>query len=302
MDISLNTSELILLKYLNDFKQGEQLPNYFSSQHGLNVEDCIKKFWDNRLISYSPVNDVLKHYTIPQLKSILSDNNLSVSGKKNMLIERIIANIDIDLLESKLDKYISITPKGKEQLETLSDDEYKNRYSLNYLIPNIENLMTSIINNDFIDIGTNIPFEDTYDKYTIKSCQSFYKTSSLSNEVKAIIILGFLQGNRPETIQQSIRYYLSINVDISNIHRGIAWIRSYSELTKLKDYENEQIKYIYTIKTAKDNSVCSYCNSLQDKTFDLADAIIGVNYPPFNSCTCEHCRCYATHKIKIDNN
>lgn len=56
----------------------------------------------------------------------------------------------------------------------------------------------------------------------------------------------------------------------------------------------EFIPFFYTVKTAADEQVCPICREYEGKKFDVLEAIPGINYPPFDGCTCGHCRCYAS--------
>lgn len=72
--------------------------------------------------------------------------------------------------------------------------------------------------------------------------------------------------------------------------------KSIAEVERLK---KAPVKWIYTIRTMKDGTVCEHCKALEGKTFSIKDAVPGVNYPPFKDCKCEFCRCYASHDIEI---
>ena len=61
--------------------------------------------------------------------------------------------------------------------------------------------------------------------------------------------------------------------------------------------KNSSIRWVYTFKTANDSAVCDCCKTLEGKTFNIEDAIVGVNYPPLKGCTCDFCRCYASHDV-----
>jgi hypothetical protein len=63
--------------------------------------------------------------------------------------------------------------------------------------------------------------------------------------------------------------------------------------------KQSDIPFKYKIKSLGDS--CECCKALEDKEFDLKDAVIGVNYPPFNNCTCDVCRCFASHNINENN-
>lgn len=220
--MNFSTNELLLLKYINKTKENSPIPKYFTSRYNLNVDNCIKLFWDYGLIEYASLNDTLEHCSVQQLKDILLKHNLRTSGNKSTLITKIIENIDTSTLVVGLDKYISLTDKGEQLLNNnLSQEEYDNRYLVERHIPT---------------------FEERYAK-------------------------------------------------------------SYEELQSLQKLNsNKHITFVYTIRTMDDNAVCEHCAALEGKRFNITDAVIGVNYPPFKNCKCDYCRCFASSHIEIIEN
>lgn len=216
--MNFSTNELILLKYLNNAKENNPIPQYFSTKYNIDVDYCIKKFWDCGLIVYSSIYDSLNHYTVQQLKDILSKENLSVPGNKSALITRIVDNMDTSLLQQDLDKYISLSDKGLQLLkDNLSDETYNKRYVLNRHL-------------------------QSYEERFAKACE---------------------------------------------------------DLKKQQKLDKQNMKGVYTITTMNDSAVCDYCSSLKGKKFYIADAVVGVNYPPFKDCKCDFCRCFASYDIEF---
>ena len=77
----------------------------------------IKRLFSNGFLRLSTLQENLKkEFLLPELKEILKENDLKVSGKKDDLIERIISNIDPEKLQnpkSKLER-ILLTDKGRD--------------------------------------------------------------------------------------------------------------------------------------------------------------------------------------------
>lgn len=80
-------------------------------------EALVKRFFSDGFLRFSTLEENLnKEFVLPELKEILKENDLKVSGKKDDLIERIISNINFENLQnpkSKL-KRILLTDKGRE--------------------------------------------------------------------------------------------------------------------------------------------------------------------------------------------
>ena len=54
----------------------------------------------------------------------------------------------------------------------------------------------------------------------------------------------------------------------------------------------------YEIKSAKDGAVCECCKEMEGQKFMFENAILGVNYPPFDCCKNGKCRCMALSRMK----
>ena len=69
-------------------------------------------------------------------------------------------------------------------------------------------------------------------------------------------------------------------------------------VSEVSHLQKMPVQFRYTIKTMKDQKVCSCCKSFEGKVFSMNEAVVGKNYPPFDNCTCVHnCRCYTSHSL-----
>ncbi len=216
---SLDKSKLILLKSLDDFEAFAALPNYYVYIHNLDVEQCTKMFLDADLITYAPVNIALNHCTVAELKDMLSEYGLPISGNKNILINRLVENIDNNALQSKLKRYTIVTELGARVLDAyFKKEDFDKRYSFN-------------------------KFEQSKEE----------------------------------------RF----------VNRYIEAVKTVEKMKKTP------IPYVYTIRSCGDEAVCKHCKKMYGKKFNIKDAVVGINYPPFKDCTCDFCRCYASHDLDI---
>lgn len=123
-------------------------------------------------------------------------------------------------------------------------------------------------------------------------------------EIKAFIILYYLCGARTETLVKELKERTGIDAEFSLIHRAKRIIRSFdeiisgSELSAALNNGSSGLTMFYEIKSVKDGCVCEHCKELEGSKFLYADAVIGVNYPPFDCCTGEYCRCMALSKME----
>lgn len=93
----MSEKELEVFSVLNFLNNGYRLEDI--SEHGdfdifSSAEDCVNYLVENEYLSnnggFSSPQDISKNYTVAQLKEILKENNLKVSGKKQELVERVM--------------------------------------------------------------------------------------------------------------------------------------------------------------------------------------------------------------------
>lgn len=299
---AISKSEAILLKYLDGHKVGSSLPNYFSYEpHKLNTEACITKFLKAGLLVYAPVEYVLTKCSVNDLKEILREHGLKLSGKKSELADRILNNIDHSILQNRFSKqYFSLSKQAKELVaQTLDEYDYELRY-INY---------TEITAEDLENFSlSDLEDRELYFNY-IKSDIDFpLQLAEHKNKVQNLIFLYKLQGLRSETIKKLIAKTYALDVPISLIEESTksinsirSFIRASKELKTLQDLDKVSRKPLtYSISSMKDEHCCSFCRELEGKRFRVKDAVIGENYPPFNSCKNEFCRCYASFRMFDD--
>ncbi|WP_027640412.1 SAP domain-containing protein [Enterocloster clostridioformis] len=102
---------------------------YWVYEYSLNFETTMTKLLVNNYLQISDSFADLDYLTVVELKSILKQSGLSVSGKKAELIQRIKTNISIDQLSASLNdknKRYMLTSKGKEAIAGLPKSMTKN--------------------------------------------------------------------------------------------------------------------------------------------------------------------------------
>lgn len=101
-----------------DFK----VPDYYSnSAFGRNVSPALKRLLDGGYLDVGDIRTGIAIKQVPELKAILSEHKLKVSGRKSELIQRLIDNIPLDKLEALFPvRSYEITDKGRSALEEYS--------------------------------------------------------------------------------------------------------------------------------------------------------------------------------------
>ena len=117
-DNELTANELIFLKFMNNKDINLQFSSRWEYMYDIKPRILLAKLLKLEYLTYSNWYDNVKNSTTKDLKEILKQENLPISGKKEDLVERVLGNIDTDLLERTFNKgkYI-LTQKGNELLK-----------------------------------------------------------------------------------------------------------------------------------------------------------------------------------------
>ena len=147
---NIDYSMSIFLNWANGKKIGESLtdyPQYIKYECNINNPiDFHKKMINDGYLCTPEIDSLLAFYKVTELKQILSKNNLPTTGKKNILIQRIIDNVPKDTLEKikNLFKGYVLSEKGRFFIDK---------------------------NNDYIEIHKNSNWMISLDEYTNKKKQ-----------------------------------------------------------------------------------------------------------------------------------
>jgi len=111
-------AEILLLSKIDGKIVGKFAPpGYFIQDYHLNLNDSIRDMFASGLLCYADLETCLNILTVKELKPILQDYNLPVSGKKSVLIEKLLQNCDSVELERRTDRCVALTSRGKEIAE-----------------------------------------------------------------------------------------------------------------------------------------------------------------------------------------
>lgn len=113
----LEIGEIILMDWLENKKQTDLPPDYFSIFYEINYNISINKLASNNYIRTSTPSESLYSLKIKDLKEILKNNSLKVSGKKAELIKRIQDNVEEYLYANTVPKCWSLTNQGEKIIE-----------------------------------------------------------------------------------------------------------------------------------------------------------------------------------------
>lgn len=129
---SLTYLDAEALRFWSKKRTDFEIPSYYcETSFGRNVGPALDRLLSNGYLTLGDMEQRISLQTVPELKAILADKELKVSGKKAELVNRIIENIDSDDLESLFPVNVyCITEKGEKALEPYSIIEDNNAHSL----------------------------------------------------------------------------------------------------------------------------------------------------------------------------
>lgn len=118
----LYVAEILLLEYCSygtypGPKNG--YPGFWWFKYGVrDVGKMLCSLEERGYIRFAPATNSVSKLSIAQLKEMLIQHDLSISGKKAVLVERIISNIsENDLLKHGIEQKYELTNEGKQELE-----------------------------------------------------------------------------------------------------------------------------------------------------------------------------------------
>lgn len=102
-----------LVDFVNEKTTNFKPPYYLLSVCNGHINELLKKTCKKGYIRFSTPQEGLNALRIPELKSLLKENELPVSGKKDMLIKRIIASLPEETYRSLVPDLYIATESGK---------------------------------------------------------------------------------------------------------------------------------------------------------------------------------------------
>lgn len=293
-------SELILLKYIDGYKTTDRIPNYFATLHKINVDRALRKFASDKLFAIAPIEYTLRKATVASMKQYLKDNGIKPVGKKDELIRQVLRT-DLEATEKYFpDRYYALTELGMSLLsEKLPPNAYGDRFDP--ILKGFDEALSHICGREYCKAeDVLIKAGHEINRIDAASCDMFFAhdiriPETIDERVfKAHIILYHMYGVRTMNAQKDFEKRTGVSVSFETMHKDIRVFRAICELNSAKSVSSVK----YTIRTMSDERVCDHCRNIEGIEFDVSDAIIGVNYPPFDGCTCGYCRCYASIKWK----
>ena len=169
----MSEQKLEIFNVLNFLDNGYELDDILNEGNfGIfpSAQDCIKHLVDEGYLEGDfevsgvgneelTAEEVSKKYTVAQLKDILRENNLKVSGKKQELVERVLTVLNTDDAESdeEISADLDLTDKAKEFLK---ENEWMDLYMFALVAFRFEDYETYMKNSSEDNVQTALNFCD----------------------------------------------------------------------------------------------------------------------------------------------
>ena len=107
------------LKYWDGKPTDFEIPAYYAeSAFGRNVKPALRRLLDGSFLTTGDIQKSITRKTVPELKSILTEKGLKVSGKKDELIQRLMENLSSQELHKLFPVGVyEITSAGERALD-----------------------------------------------------------------------------------------------------------------------------------------------------------------------------------------
>lgn len=120
--MSLSVIEIFLLDHYDHRPVDEPLSEYWQSNVGEDYKERVEWLYKKGYLKIGSVEDSLPCLTVPALKDILRSKGLILSGRKDVLVQRILENIPVEDYQDKLPKIYVLTEEGKHEVDNHADE------------------------------------------------------------------------------------------------------------------------------------------------------------------------------------
>lgn len=189
-----------------------KLPGYFEYKYNINAQTHTKQLREQGYLEFASGADLLNTLGVAELKEILKQYSLKVSGKKQELIERITGNTSKEDLKTRLThQAYKATPKARELLNKYKCLTWAHHNGQKTGV-SVEDVLKNL--DKFLKLDS---FEDITDELLQKR---FAKSLTNKNFGIATSELQFL-ANVTQTPTEALWYYLKIFIyDTSGMYNN----------------------------------------------------------------------------------
>lgn len=226
---ALTSTDIFFLSNINGHSVTKpDIPQYWYYDYNIHYSKEIIKLIQNELLVIGEKD--LEKRTISELKPLLSNYGLSVTGKKDILVKRIRDNISIDdirLFFNEEEQFFQATANGKSLINTYIESATKNleledkciEYIIKEDYKKAYNCIFNYIQTTPNGIGKSYLFHEKFEQnfHEIMCNKKFFYTLSKDREIEAQIRAAIIFCNMYGLGQDNIRKLIKRIYRINNI-------------------------------------------------------------------------------------
>lgn len=111
---NLLPGEIVLLDWLSGKSDDGDYPKYFSYNYGIDPHRSTEKLIKQGYLEYASALESISTLKVSELKEILRDNDLKLSGNKSLLVDRIKNNFSEEMIKKYINNLsLKTTEKGE---------------------------------------------------------------------------------------------------------------------------------------------------------------------------------------------
>ena len=268
------------------------------------VDKFIKNLLNMNLIKYANLRENVECFKVVELKELLKDNSLMVTGNKLQLVERVIDNLQETQIKNNKyykESYV-LTEYGSnvlneylEKLEqrTIQEFQYNLQLIRQKRLGEAYSRICKSRAKKSISTGIGINWNQEALKGIDAKSEKIY-LEALSNttniDVTTCAIYSIISGlNCKKIVDMFSKIDCTIDKKIFLSQESYE-LFTISNKEEIESYKEDGIKK-YKILSCR-NTDCTYCKEMDGKCFDVYKAKTGVNLPPFHKgCRCTTVAC-----------
>lgn len=307
-DLGFTDSELEVLSRLITYDPREKPQGIINAYHE-NIPRLAKTFISVGLLQLETDEDRLSQLKVVDLKALLKNHDIKTNGKKSELIQRILSEIPRGQLPCPRERIYHISQTGEELLREYKIRRTKEQSAFEFKCINL--IANRQINEAYQEIckskssgiaaGLNMNWEDELE-YGLKKSEEKGLVAQLDfsdPETDGILLSERILFNASCTYcylsgsSKSLKTFENISDnkysgDIRNSLslRASTYMSILSAERDLRSYKEDGVERYQNI-CGYDSVTCDKCGAMDMKIFNVGNAKIGINCPPFH----KGCRC-----------
>lgn len=271
-----------------------EMAEYFQDVHGIDVHTGISALVAADYLEIAPIEATLRKHTVKELLAVCKKYLITTGKKKDDIIVAMLQKIPEDILQEEFpEQYWRISDAGKAYFANFSYQSIMRQavqYVLNFELQKLEHFLKY---NFYEYDPPPIEHQQVY-KPLIKMYLQQYALD-FAPEQRAFLIIEILYMKRTYSLLKDYSFLFRNVPPAEQLYQQQHLLYGLRELLFHQAMAKQLKRDItYTVFTSDTENTCAECKQMEGKTFLIAEAMPGVNYPPFDFCTAGFCMCTVT--------